>query len=220
MKKATHVLLSALAISSLALSALISSEALAKGKKPKLEFGKTGKITVAGSANFTSSSASGVVKGETQSKSVDLPTSFDLGARVGYFAWDNKLLAFEGAVELGFARQDDSESKSKSSTFGAFLVPTVYLKSLKRRAIFPFAQLGVGYVNIGTEAEVLDKKTESSSGGLGLKPGLGVAMAVGKARGAFIRLQLNYEMQTLTDENDNGVKAGGFAARVGVGAFF
>ena len=220
MKKAALLLLSTLAISSLALSALTPSEALAKGKKPALAFGKKGKITVAGSANFSSTSQYIVAKGEAKNDTQGEPTSFDLGARVGYFVWGNKLLAIEGAAELEFSRQDDSKVKFKSSALGAFLVPTVYLKTLKRSSIFPFAQLGVGYANLGTETEILDKKTESSSGGLGLKPGLGVAMAVGKAQGAFIRLQLNYEMQTLTNDDDNGLKTSGFAARVGVGAFF
>jgi hypothetical protein len=216
MKPFTRALLCAIALSSLTLFGSLSSEALAKGKKPALAFGKKGKITVAGSANFSSTSENIVAEGEAKSETQSEPTSVDLGARVGYFAWGNKLLAVEGAVELEFSRQDDSKLNAKSSTLGAFLVPTVYLKTLKRSAIFPFAQLGVGYVNLGTEEE----KTESSVGGLGLKPGLGVAMAVGRAQGAFIRLQLNYEMRTLTNDDDNGFKASGFAARVGVGAFF
>jgi len=193
-------------------------EALAKKKKGALRFGKQGTVTVAGTAHFSSESNTDIKKGEAADESADGPTTLGLGARAGYFLWGNKALSVEGAAELSFERSDSSDFKS--STFGVFAVPTLYLNALRKKGLFPFAQLGVGYVNVGTETEVLSKTVESSAGGLGLKPGLGIALALGKAQGAFLRLQLNYEIQTLTDKDDNGARTGTLAARVGVGAFF
>lgn len=205
------------ALMALMVTFALVSDVHAKKRRKKsggIKFGKVGMMTLAGSGSFTGGSFTPILEGD-EGDSQDEATSFKIAPRVGYFVWGTPTLALELAGVLEFARSD-SDDVSTSSL--AFLVdPAIYLKSMKRRGLFPFLHFGLGYGNAGIEP---DKGDSQSSSGMDLRPGVGLNFCIGKKRGAFIRTTLDYEMQTLLDDKENGRSRSGPALRVGFGAFF
>jgi hypothetical protein len=203
----------------LCVAVAFAGPALAKkkrgGKARGIQFGKVGQMTLSGSASYSSGERSTIIEGDEEGDPVELPSTFSFSPRVGYFVWANKGMALELAGALSFTRSDAEDSAQ--STLSFMLDPSFYLKSMKRRGLFPFAHVGVGYANMGMESKGQD---DVSLTGLELRPGVGLNFCIGKKRGAFIRTELNYEMLTLTDEDDNGYSQAGPALRVGFGAFF
>lgn len=191
------------------------AQAQRKGKKVRgIQFGKAGQMTLAGSISMTSGEST-VIIDDDEKDSSDRPTEITIAPRVGYFVWASPTLALELA---GALQWQQSESDDLTQSMITFMVdPAIYMKSMKRRGIFPFAHVGVGIAQMDKDPDMGDSV---SSSGTALRPGVGLNFCIGKKRGAFIRTELNYEITELLDDDDNGLKSSGPALRVSFGAFF
>ena len=201
-------------------------DAHAKKRPAGIDFANKGQVTLAGSAHFSSPSITGVAEGK-EGDSVDGPTSFGLSFRGGYFVFSNEAMGLELGGKLSFERSDMEIANvtTKSSTFMVALDPALYFKALKTNGLFPFVHLSLGYGTQGDEQEAAGMSNSSESTLTQIAPGVGVTFNIGrgrgaKSRGAMIRTELNYEMNSSLDKDDNGSKTSGLALGVSFGAFF
>ena len=212
----------------LASSLLIGSpqDAQAKKRAVGIDFANKGQVTLAGSAHFSSPSITGVADGD-EGDSVDGPTNFGLSFRGGYFVFSNETMGLELGGKLSFERSDMEQANvtTKSSTFMVALDPALYFKALKKNGLFPFVHLSLGYGTQGSEQEASGVNISTENTLTQIAPGVGVTFNIGrgrgpKSRGAMIRTELNYEMTSNLDKDDNGEKASGLALGLSFGAFF
>lgn len=176
----------AVAIAALALPATAWSFKL---QKPEMV--DAGTITFGGDLEFSSLTTTTKV-GDNESDSES--TSFGIAPRIGYFVIDNLELGGELAYQSETSKPDGGD-ESESSAFGIGAFVHYYFRVLEGNALYPYLGARFRYISAtpGEDIEV---------SGTSIAPGAGLMLAIGSRTGGFMKLDVAYEINSLTTKVD------------------
>ena len=214
-------LLSKVAIFGLAM--LLAGNAYAKdGKKSKYRFGKSGTMTLTGSAGFQQMDTAAVAEGETADGDPTTMSTFSIMPRFGYFVMGSSAISVEVGVNFGFNSSSTSVGDTDGGSTSGFMIgldPTLYFNALRKRGLYPFVHASFGYQSQTLKADPNADEVDLS--GTDIRAGAGLALAVGKKQGGLFKLNLDYVVgNKLLNEDENGFENSGLDVNVSFGLFF
>lgn len=171
---------------------VVPSAALAfKLQKP--EYPEAGTFTFGGGLNLAFTTDETELEG-VDGSSESSTTAFGIAPKIGYFVIPN----LEIGVGFGYNSttvepEEGDEVESSGFNVGAFAA--YYFRFLERNALYPYVGIGFDYFS-QTPAE----DTEVS--GTDIRPGVGLALAIGSRTGGFMKLGIDYQIRSATTEFD------------------
>lgn len=174
-------------VSGLAAAALALPSAAMAFKLQKPEFPEGGTFTFGGNLTFES------VTDEPEEGDGTDSTNFAIAPRIGYFVIPN----LEIGVGLGYrsSTSGEGESEVESSGFNVGLYGAYYFRFLERNALYPYVGVAFDYFSDSPNDD-----TEVS--GTDIRPGIGLALAIGSRTGGFMKLGVDYQIRSSTVEID------------------
>lgn len=201
-----------LLVSGLAAAALALPSAAMAFKLQKPEFPEGGTFTFGGNLNFASTTTEIELEGVDATGEVST-TAFGIAPQIGYFVIPN----LEIGVRLGYqstTTEPKGGDESETSGFNVGLYGAYYFRFLERNALYPYVGVAFDYLSLTPEAE----DTEIS--GTDIRPGIGLALAIGSRTGGFMKLGIDYQIRSTTTEVDGDEASNESTSGVVVGLGF
>jgi hypothetical protein len=174
-----------LILSGVAAAALALPSAALAFKLQKPEFPEGGTFTFGGNLTFAS-----VTDEPEEGDGVD-STTFAIAPRIGYFVIPN----LEIGVGLGYqsTTSGEGDSEVESSGFNVGLYGAYYFRFLEGNALYPYVGVAFDYFS-QTPGEDIE------TSGTDIRPGIGLALAIGSRTGGFMKLGIDYQIRSSTTE--------------------
>lgn len=182
-----------LILSGVAAAALALPSAALAFKLQKPEFPEGGTFTFGGNLNFNSTTTEVELDGVDGSSETST-TEFGIQPRIGYFVIPN----LEIGVGLGYrstTTEPEGGDEVETSGFNVGLYAAYYFRFLEGNALYPYVGVGFDYFS-----ETPGEDTEVS--GTDIRPGIGLALAIGSRTGGFMKLGIDYQIRSATTEFD------------------
>lgn len=182
-----------LLVSGLAAAALALPSAAMAFKLQKPEFPEAGTFTFGGNLNFAATTNEREVDG-VDGTSEESVTAFGIQPQIGYFVIPN----LEIGVRLGYqstTTEPEEGDEEETSGFNVGLYGAYYFRFLERNALYPYVGVAFDYFS-----QTPGEDTEDS--GTDIRPGIGLALAIGSRTGGFMKLGIDYQIRSLTREFD------------------
>lgn len=201
-------------ITALAAAALLAVPAAAHAfKLQKPELVEAGTITFGGGLTFESLSS----EPDIDNADTTDTTTIGIAPRVGYFVMPNLEVGL-GLHYRSATSKTGSADEIETSGFGVGAYGHYYFRFLEKNALYPYVGIGLDYQS----DELPDVSTTS---GTDIKPGIGLALAIGSKTGGFMKLDLGYLIRSRTTSfemdglDDLDVSTSGLVVGLGFGLY-
>lgn len=140
-----------------------------------------------------------------------------LAPKVGYFVMPNLEVGLGLHYRSSSSKTGDAD-EVETSGFGVGAYGHYYFRFMEKNALYPYVGIGLDYQS----DEVPDVSTTS---GTDIKPGVGLALAIGSKTGGFMKLDLGYLIRSRTvsleidGADDVDVSTSGIVVGLGFGLY-